>query len=299
MPNLQLTSKKRVSSFRRIAIGTWRTVKDPSVYGSLTIEMDEALRYMRAFREQTGKRLTITHMMAKAVGDLMEKVPDVNSILRFNRIYQRKEIALSFQVVMEDPDTGEIDLSVTAVRHPEQKTLEEIVDEFQASAEKVRKGKDKQLEGTRSSFKKIPYFLLGRVLDAISFFCYTLNLDMRWAGIPKDPFGSAMITNIGSLGLEAAYVPLVPYSRVPLVIAIGAMKDEAIVREGTLQVGKVMRLYATFDHRILDGAHAAAMVKIINKWFKDPFTHFDPLPAEQKALDAKAEDAKEEDAKEE
>ena len=32
-----------------------------------------------------------------------------------------------------------------------------------------------------------------------------------------------MITNIGSIGLDQAYVPLVPYSRVPILIALGAV----------------------------------------------------------------------------
>ena len=52
------------------------------------------------------------------------------------------------------------------------------------------------------------------MLKITSFLSYTFNLDLRWAGIPRDPFGSAMVTNVGSIGLPTALVPLVPYSRV-------------------------------------------------------------------------------------
>ncbi len=34
MPNIELKPKHDLSTFRRIAIGTWTTVGDPSVYGS-------------------------------------------------------------------------------------------------------------------------------------------------------------------------------------------------------------------------------------------------------------------------
>lgn len=277
MPNLALEQKKHLSSFRRIAIGTWQTAYDPQVYGSVTLRMDEALRYIEAFREATGKRLTVTHMMAKVVGKVLEAMPDANAILRYNRIYMRKDIGVFFQVAMEDEKTGEIDLSGVTVRDPERKSLLEIIDDFSARAEKVRAGKDKELESTRRTFKSIPYALLNLVLKTISFLAYTLNLDLRWAGVPKDPFGSAMVTNIGSIGLEEAYAPLVPYSRVPLLVSMGAVVDAPIVDDGQVRVGKTMRIFATFDHRILDGSHAARMVKILKAWFEHPFDHFDDI----------------------
>jgi len=37
---------------------------------------------------------------------------------------------------------------------------------------------------------------------------------------------------IGSLGLDQAYVPLVPYSGVPILLAAGAVQDEAVVDPG-------------------------------------------------------------------
>ena len=105
----------------------------------------------------------------------------------------------------------------------------------------MRARKDPALEKTRKTFLGIPYFALNWVLKFISFFSYTLNLDLRWAGIPQDPFGSMMITNIGSLGLDVAYVPLVPYSRVPILIAMGAVKDVPVVAKGQIVPGKIMR----------------------------------------------------------
>ena len=35
MPNLELVRKDDVSSFRKVAIGTWQDAYDPSVYGTI------------------------------------------------------------------------------------------------------------------------------------------------------------------------------------------------------------------------------------------------------------------------
>lgn len=275
MPNVDLVPKRDLSSFRKIAIGTWQTAKDPSVYGSMEVPMDEALAYIEAFRAQHGRRLTVTHLVGKVVAVMLEEMPDANAILRFNRIYLRQDIGIFFQVVMEDPETGQIDLSGVTIREANEKSLLDFVDVFEKAAAKVRAGKDEEKEQTRQTFKGLPGWLVGWVLDLVGLLSYTFNLDMRWAGLPKDAFGSVMVTNIGSLGLKTAYVPLVPYSRVPLLIAMGAVEKKAVVGEDdTVKVAKVMGLHATFDHRILDGAHAAHMSKTVQKYFADPWTHF-------------------------
>lgn len=278
MPNLALTPKQNLSSFRRIAIGTWRAAYDPTVYGTLALPADAVLRYLETFRARTGKRATLSHLMAKAMAITLSEMPDANAILRFNRIYLRKDIGVFFQVALEDEATGEIDLSGATLFDAHQKSLLEIVEEFEMKVGTVRKGQDKNLEGSRNLFKKIPFFMLNSMLDLIGWLSFTLNLDLRWAGIPKDPFGSVMVTNIGSLGLEEAYVPLVPYSRVPLVIALGAVKDEAVVEDGQIVPRKMLRAFATFDHRVLDGMHAAKMSKTLRRIFADPEKELGLLP---------------------
>jgi pyruvate dehydrogenase E2 component (dihydrolipoamide acetyltransferase) len=278
MPNLSLRPKTNLSSFRRIAIGTWETTKDPTVYGQIALRCDKMLAYIEALKQRTGKRITLSHIMAKAVGTVLFEMPDANAMLRFNKIYLRDEIGVFFQVALEDPATGEIDLSGATVFDTHKKTVVEIVDDFEQKVGAVRALKDKSLEKTRSTFKSIPAFLLNFILDAMSFFMYTLNWDMRRFGLPRDPFGSVMITNIGTLGLEEAYVPLVPYSKVPLLIALGALKDEAIVEDGAVVVGKMLRVCATFDHRVLDGMHAARMVKTLKRIFADPEMELGALP---------------------
>jgi pyruvate/2-oxoglutarate dehydrogenase complex dihydrolipoamide acyltransferase (E2) component len=279
LPNLELHQKKNPSAFRRIALGTWRTTYDPSVYGSMTVNIGESLKYIEEFRTATGERLTLSHLIAKAVAATLLKIPDANAIVRFNRIYLRERISVFFQVAMKDAKTGEIDLTGATVEDADKKSLKTICEEFNTRVATVRAGKDKDLEGTRSMFKRIPYYLLFPVLQFIGFLTYTLNLDLSRFGVPKDAFGSVMVTNIGSLGLESAFVPLVPYSRVALLFAVGAVKREPVVSNDKIVVADTLSLFVTFDHRILDGSHAAVMASTMREWLENPFDHFDPIPS--------------------
>lgn len=284
MGHLELTKVKDVSAFRKIAIGTWRDAYDPSVYGTMVVRMDAAMDYLARFREATGLRLTVSHMMAWAASRALERMPDANAILRFHRIYRRKRISVFFQVLMTDEGEGKADLSGATLHDVEKMSLVSIVTDFREKVERVRSRKDKDLERTRGSFRLVPFWLMHQVLRLISFLSYGLNIALP--GMPKDVFGSIMITNIGSLGLDVAYVPLVPYSRVPMLLAIGAVKDEPVVDDGELAVGKVMRINATFDHRFIDGFHAAIMSKEIHRCFADPEAAFGSI--EEAAAEAQA-----------
>jgi pyruvate dehydrogenase E2 component (dihydrolipoamide acetyltransferase) len=217
--------------------------------------------------------------MAKASAMALAACPDANAVLRWNRIYLRDRIGVFFQVVMTDEGEGKVDLSGATLYDVEKKSLVEICDEFEKKVDLVRARKDPALEKSRGLFKAAPASLLNVIMKTLAFFSFTLNLDLRWAGIPSDPFGSLMITNIGSLGLDVAYVPLVPYSHVPILLAVGAVKEKAIVDGGSVTVAKVMAMSATFDHRIIDGFHAAELTKTYRTWLEHPFDHFDKLDA--------------------
>jgi len=277
MPNVELVRKRDLSTFRRIAIGTWRMPYNPSVYGTLEIRMERALAYVAEFRKRTGKRLTVTHMVARAVAQALREHPDANAALRFNRVYLRKRIAVFLQVVMPDADGKKADLSGTTIHDAADKTLEQIVDEVESRVAAVRERRDPALEKSRGMMRWIPSLLLNVFMRLMAFLGYTLNLDLRRLGVERDAFGSVMVTNIGTFGLDQAYVPIIPWSRVPILLAIGEVRDAAVVEDGRLAVGKVMKVNATFDHRFIDGFHAATMSKVLREWLEHPFEKFDKL----------------------
>jgi pyruvate/2-oxoglutarate dehydrogenase complex dihydrolipoamide acyltransferase (E2) component len=274
--NLKLVRQRQVSSFRKVALGTWRTAYDPSVYGSIELRMEQALAYLAAFREATGRRATVTHLVGKACAMAMRDTPEANATLRFGRVYLRQDVGVFFQVAVSEAD-GAIDLSGLVIQDMDQKSLLTICDEFAQKVELVRTRRDPDLERTKRSTALIPGFLVFWALRLMAFIIYTLNLPAWLLGLPKNPFGSVMVSNVGSLGLDVAYPPLVHYARVPLLLAIGRVSEAAVVEGGVLAVGQVMRVSVTFDHRFIDGVHAANMAKTLRAWIEDPFHHFDAL----------------------
>ena len=277
MAHLELTPKKDVSSFRKMAIGTWQTAYDPTVYGTMRIRMDKALVYIEKFREVHGVRLTVTHLVAKAVAEGLKRCPDANAILRFNKIYLRDKVTLSVLVVQADQGDGKVDLTAARIEDADKKSLKTLAAEMQETIDKVRNRKDLALEKGKGTIGMIPFMWMNMFLKLLGFLMYTLNLDLSRFGMPKDAFGGVTITNVGSLGLDIAYVPLVPYTNTPIFIAPGAVLDMPVVEDGKVIPGKVMSLNASFDHRFIDGFHAGILAKTVKEMMENPFEKFDPV----------------------
>lgn len=278
MAHLKLIPKGEVSSFRKIAIGTWRVAYDPTVYGTLTVRMEKALEYIERFREAHGVRLTVTHLVTKACADALRRCPDANAILRFNKIYLREKVTISVLVVQTDQGDGKVDLTAAKIEDADQKSLKDIAAEMQATIDKVRQRKDVALEKGKGTVAMIPFMFMNLFLRLLGLLMYTFNLDLSWLGMPRDAFGGCTVTNVGSLGLDTAYVPLVPYTHVPIFVAPGAVKDAPVVDNGKVIPGKVMNINASFDHRFIDGAHAAVLAKTVKEYLENPFANLDALP---------------------
>jgi pyruvate dehydrogenase E2 component (dihydrolipoamide acetyltransferase) len=109
------------------------------------------------------------------------------------------------------------------------------------------------------------------VLNFIEFLNYTLNINVKGMGIPKDSFGSMMITNIGSLGFDNAFVPLAPYTRCPLIFALGKIHwAPYCTDEGEIKARKEVSMCVTFDHRVIDGARGAMVANLVHEYFNHP-----------------------------
>jgi pyruvate/2-oxoglutarate dehydrogenase complex dihydrolipoamide acyltransferase (E2) component len=277
MPNVPLHPPKRVSPFRKVAIGTWTTTYDPQVYGTLAVRTEKAEAYIAAFREKTGKRLTVTHLVTAAVARALADCPDANAILRWNRIQRRKEVDVSVLVVVPSEDGAKVDLSSAVVRKADECSLVGQIEQLEAQVGAIKKGEDQAMKKSKDTIGMVPFMLMNLFMKVLAFLMYDLNLDMRWAGMPKNAFGGACVTNIGSLGLDTAYVPVVPYTRVPIWVAPGEIADEPVVEDGRVVPGRVMRINATFDHRFIDGYHAMVLSRTLRRVLENPFEELDPL----------------------
>src|SRR5205814_8063362 len=134
--------------FRRIALGTWGEPADPSIYGALTLRMERALAYLEEMRRRTGTRLTITHLVVKAVAAALRACPQANVLMRWGRLYQRRSVDVSVLVFRGGEEAP--DLSATKVEGADGKSVLEVARDLSEGAARVRAG-GTALEGTRRS----------------------------------------------------------------------------------------------------------------------------------------------------
>ncbi len=80
--------------------------------------------------------------------------------------------------------------------------------------------------------------------------------------------GTVSVTNLGMFGVEEFSAILNPPQSA--ILAVGAVKREAIVEEDTIKIGSVMRIVLSVDHRPVDGATAARWMGQFVKVMENP-----------------------------
>ncbi|CAM3484083.1 2-oxo acid dehydrogenase subunit E2 [Corallococcus sp. ZKHCc1 1396] len=269
--NLDLIPAPPASAFRKLALGTWRAPRDPSAYASLELRMEPALAFMAAHRTRTGRRLTVTHLVAKAAADALRLHPDANVVLRGHRPWQRRDVGVCVLVVQPAQGSSRVDLTTATVHRADVMPLEALADALEAKVSRVRAREDVEIERGKRRSSLLPGWLMGPALRLLSFVWYGLNVNLRRVGMPVDPFGSVAVTNLGSLGLEQGFVAMVPYTRVPLLLAPGKVRDVPVVEDGALVPGKAMTLTCTWDARLIDVDLAARVLRHIGGALEDPW----------------------------
>jgi pyruvate dehydrogenase E2 component (dihydrolipoamide acetyltransferase) len=255
----------KISSWRRFSMATWRAPNDPTIYGSAQFEVERALARMKSIREKTGVKVTLATILGAGLGKALREVPDCNCKIIWGRPYQMDHVEIFYQVAIE----GGKDLSGTSVCDPDQKSLVKVAQELSGGARKIRSGEDPQYKKTQVGLARLPWRILNWVLRASAFLIYNFGMDLSAIGARREPFGSAMVTNVGSFGIDMAFAPIVPFSRVPVLMAVGEAFDGVVAREGQVVIKKLVTLCGTFDHRVVDGYHAGELIKVMKKYLAE------------------------------
>ena len=89
-------------------------------------------------------------------------------------------------------------------------------------------------------------------------------------GFTSDELSGATfsISNMGMLGIEHFSAVIVPPQAA--ILAVSAIKDRPVVRNGQLAVGKTMMITGSFDHRIVDGVVAGRFLQELERFLENP-----------------------------
>jgi pyruvate dehydrogenase E2 component (dihydrolipoamide acetyltransferase) len=86
---------------------------------------------------------------------------------------------------------------------------------------------------------------------------------------PKDWEGNTFtISNLGMFGIEEFTAIINPPDA--CILAVGGIKETVIVKEGKMQIGNVMKVTLSCDHRVVDGAVGSAFLLTLKGLLEDP-----------------------------
>jgi pyruvate dehydrogenase E2 component (dihydrolipoamide acetyltransferase) len=249
------------TSWRRLALATWRAPDNPTVYGTIEVDVTEALGLIERLRAEEGVHVTLTHLVAKALARGIAANPDGNGLIIGPRVYARDSVDVFLQVASEDGR----DLSGVKLYAVDRMSIREIARQLNERAERVRNRQDQEVERSKASLARIPDRLLAPAMRLVGFLTYNLGLDLSGLGVAYDQFGSAMVTSIGAVdaGLGMALAPIVPFSHVPIIVLVNNVQRRPVAVDDQIAIRPMVTLGCTFDHRFIDGVMGARIARVL------------------------------------
>ena len=265
---------RRVHGWRKLAGSTWGRPADPQFYGDVELDAGSLENYLEEARRVTGTHLTVTHLVGRAVAHGLAEVPELRIRLARGREHARESVDIFFIVTTA---SGQ-ELTGVKIQAADRKSAVEIAREVSQRCAAIEAGHDPELGRGKALLTTLPPGLLRVALRLGAWLTSDLNLDLSRLGMPRQAFGGAMITSIGMWGISHAYSPLAHYYRVPVLILVGAIRKTPVANGDQVTVRPVLTLTATFDHRYVDGFHAAKFAKAVQDYLAAPAQFESALP---------------------
>lgn len=267
-----LNEPLRARGWRKVALAAWPRPHDPTTYGVLELDATPALRYLDALRENHGAAVTMLALVVKALAHALAEEPSATRIWRWGGLCSRESTDVFVHVDREGRD-----LSGFKLENVPRKPLLALVSEISDRSGAVRKASSpERLRRSTAVTDALPGFLMPLALRIQDLIAHDWGWDVPALGIFRDPFGAALVTNVGSLGLDLAFPPLPPIGRASIVVALGRVRSKPWVVDGEVQARPVLTLGVTMDHRMLDGAQASRLARSFAAALEDPVGAFGP-----------------------
>ncbi len=258
------------TGWRRIAAAVWGPPNDPQIYGTFELDASALLAFIRRERE-LGHHVTPTHLAGRAVARALSAVPSLNVRLLGSRAIPRESIDIFFITSVG----GGHDLAGVKVARADQKSAAEVALELDERGRKLKEGNDPEFARTKRLMERLPRPLLQLALRVSVWLAGKHALSLPGLGVSSTPFGSAMVSSVGMLGLPAGFSPLAWLYTVPLLVLLGEITDKPVAIGGRVEIRPILPITATVDHRYADAAELATAFKAFREYLEDP-ARFEP-----------------------
>ncbi len=257
----------RMSTRRKLAIATWSAPREGNIYGKVELDAHEVLRLLEHVRATTGEKVTITHVVGRMVGEALAAVPSLNGRIVWGGFRPHARVDVAYLVALGDG----ADLAKATLTDMDRKDLVDVARELRARAEALRRGADPAFRKSQGPLRLLPTWLIRPLVHLTGWLTGALGVSVPALGLERFPFGGAIVTSVGMLGVDEGYAPPTPWAHVPLYVAVGAVREVPAVVDGAVVPRKRVVLTATLDHRFVDGAQAGQLVGVLRRRFENPW----------------------------
>lgn len=207
-------------------------------------------------------------IMVTAVLKTITLRPKMNRFIANQSMYQRNAVTASFTVKKVFSDNGGEALAKITTTGEE--TIDDIREEIYRQVSFCRSEEKDPSTASMDIVQKLPKFLLklvgaaARLLDR--------HGRMPAGVIATDPFySSAVLANLGSIGLHAGYHHLTNWGTCSVFCVVGEIKKRPFYdEEGNVTMRQSVDLGLTIDERLADGYYYAKTVRLLKTLLENP-----------------------------
>ena len=253
------------SNWRKVASTIYRKPNDSKIYGTVDIDVTELEKFISKKRRE-GIKTTLTYLITLIVGKaIRNEVPELNTYVKRGRIIQREQVDATVSVLLQGGQMGSVKIDNT-----DQLSISELSEEIAGKIQQSRKGNENDTMQSKNLLSTIPWPFRSWVFKLYRMVTIGWGISIPGVGLSANSFGSYLVSNIGSVGLDTGYGALLPSSNVSIVLILGNVIKKPVVINDEIVPRKILTLSATLDHRVVDGSHGGKLFRAIKYYVKNP-----------------------------
>ncbi len=216
----------------------------------------------------TDQEISLFEAFMLALVRILRERPTLNRYIIGRRLYQRHDVSLSFAA--RRAYTDEAEETMVLVRIKDTDDADTIIAKLRGEIRVAKSGQDKDDDKLIELFMRLPRSLLRVAVKLMEWWDFFIDTPGFLRGL--DPMrASAMVANLGSVGMGAAYHHLFEWGTCSLFVTIGQVRPAVCVGEdGKPAVKQMAELRIAFDERVADGYQDARALERLADYLANP-----------------------------
>ncbi len=253
------------TSWRKVASTIYRKPIDSKIYGTVDLDVTELEKFITKKRKE-GTKTTLTYLLTLIMGRaIRQEVPELNTYVKRGKIIQREQVDATVSVLLPGGQMGSV-----KVENTDKLTVEELAEEIGKEIAQTRKGNENDTMQSKNLLSSVPWPFRNWLFKLYRTATIHWGISVPGIGLDANSFGSYVVSNIGSVGLDTGYAALLPSSNISFVMVLGNVMKKPIVINDEIVIRRIMSISATLDHRVVDGSHGGKMFRVIKHLIKNP-----------------------------